>query len=512
MEEFPVTEGASRESGAAPSPEKIASNSQMPVRVRFAFTPAPSLSLVQARIALLNYLFAKKKQGRLILRVDDTDPEKATPEALDRILNDLKWFQIEWQEGPHAEGPHGPYRQSLRSDFYQKHVERLLSEGKAYPCYCNPEKLDEERRRFLAQGKPPRYTGACRDLTGEQRSQFEQQGIKPAVRLRLERQVVKFHDAVHGDFSIDSDTVGDLVVQLASGRPTYHLVCVVDDILMKISHVIRGQDDLSNTFIQILLFNAFGVPPPAYAHIPLILGADKTLLSVKHGLSTVEDLRKEGYFPQAAANYLAMLGWSSPDRREEMTLEEIAERFELSRLSRSSHSFEIEKLNWFNGRYLREIGPGELLELARGVPGYEEALGLKGKDWIESTLLILQRQCRTLKEIGENLKLLVNPVGDLPEDAKKALSLKDAPKLLKLLSEEIHQVENLDQEITTRVLESVKGKIKSKSKNIYAPVRVALTGKLDGPELPVVASLLGKEECLRRIDYVLKNLQHPAPK
>lgn len=482
------------------------------IRVRFAFTPAPSLSLVQARIALLNFLFAKKKHGSLILRVDDTDPEKATAEALDRILNDLKWLQIGWQEGPDVEGPYGPYRQSERISLYQKYVEQLLSEAKAYPCYCHPEKLDEERRRFLAQGKPPRYTGSCRDLKPEQKSEFEQQGIKPAVRLRLERQVVKFHDTVHGDFTLDSDTVGDFVIRLASGRPTYNLVCVVDDALMKISHVIRGQDDLANTSLQILLFKALGFEAPSYAHIPLILGADKTLLSAKHGLSTVEDLQKEGYFAAAAANYLAMLGWSSPDRREEMTLEEIAERFDPSRLSRSSHPFEVEKLNWYNGRYLREIAPAGLLELAQGIAGYEEALNLKGKEWLESTLLILQRQCRTLKEMGQNLRLLVNPVGELPEEARKAMALKDAPKLLKLLSEELGQVENLDQEITSRVLESVKGKVKSKSKNIYAPVRVALTGRLDGPELPVIASLLGKEECLRRIDYALKNLQHAAPK
>jgi nondiscriminating glutamyl-tRNA synthetase len=485
-------------------PAEIPVQPEVPVRVRMALVPSGSLNLVEARVALFNQLFAMNRKGSLILQISDLETEKVAPNGIQNLIEDLKWLQISWQEGPH--------RKSERSSFYQKYIQQLLSEQKAYPCYCSPEKLDEERLRFFSQGKPPRYSGACRHLSQEMKAQYESQGVQPMIRLKIDRQIIKFHDAIHGDYSFDTESMGDWVLQRVNGRPTLDFSTVIDDALLKISHVIRGENHLESTSRQISLYLALGWNSPSYAHIPVILGPDHTLLSKKHGFCTVEELKNE-YLAVAVTNYLALMGYTSPDRREVMTLEEISERFTLERISRTSPVFDLEKLKWFNAHYLREIPDAEFLEMSKTrVSGFEEAFAKNGQAWLESTLLLLRKQGRTFGEIAEYLKFLIRPLGTFDEEAQKVFQLKDAPKVLKMMLEELSPQETINLETSLQVLENLKGKIKSKSKNVFAPLRVALTGQTHGPELPVIVSLLGKEEALKRIDYALTRLQHPQSK
>jgi glutamyl-tRNA synthetase len=482
-------------------------------RVRFSCIPIGSPSLVEARLALINYTVAQIKNGVFVFRIDDTHPEKTTPEAFGLLQDDLKWLGISWQEGPEVGGSVGPYRQLERTSIYQKHLQQLLSQGKAYPCYCSPEKLDEERLRFLAAGKSPRYNGHCRDLSSEKKLEAEAQGMKPAIRLKVDRQIVKFHDMIYGDFAFDSDTIGDWVLGLADGRFTASFVSVIDDATMKISQVIRGENELSQTATQILLYRAFQWEPPTYAHVPLLLAPDRTLLSKKHGISQVADLKSQGFLAPAVIQYLLQLGSSQPEGRKLPKLEEIQERFSLEKMSRSAPIFDLEELKKIQAHYLRQIPDSEFFQKCREfIPAAAELGASKGEEWLQTNLLLLKEKCRTFQEIGEYLGYFLSATSPEEEGAKKALELKDAPRLLKLMTEEITKAETLDLETLHQLMENAKQKLKSKSKNIFSPLQVALTGRSQGPDLALVATLLGKEETLKRIDHVLTSLQHPAPK
>ncbi|MFO1519881.1 MAG: glutamate--tRNA ligase [bacterium] len=499
-------------SGSA-SAESHASSGPSHPRLRFSVALSGPVSIGDARVALINHLTAQKKGGTWLLRLDDSHPEKTTPETVQGLYDDLKWLKIEWQEGPDRPGKAGPYRQSERGDLYQQHLRQLLEQGKAYPCYCTPEKLDEEKRRFLSAGKPPRYTGTCRALTPEARAEFESQGLKPLIRLKVDRQIVKFRDGVYGDFTVDSDTIGDWVLALADGRPTPNFVAVVDDALMKINQVIRAENELSTTATQILLYRSFGWEAPSYAHIPLVLGADRTLLSKKHGLSTVQDLRERGFLPPAVLHYLIQLGTNFVEGRRFPKWDELAQQFGIERIQRSSPIFDENELKRINAQYLRQLGEEEFLALAeKYVPTYGEIVREKGDEWTRATLLSLREKCRTFQEVGDYLRELTRAPEAFTDDAKKALALKDAPRLLKILTEDLSQAPVLNLDSISDLMENAKQKLKSKNKNVFGSLQAALTGATEGHDLPLLVSLLGKEECLKRIQYALTTLQHAPAK
>jgi len=299
------------------------------VRVRFAPSPTGLLHIGNARTALFNYLFAKKHQGKFILRIEDTDVERSTEAALLRILEDLQWLGIHWEEGPDRSGPAGPYRQSQRVSLYRDYAEQLLQEGKGYKCFCSPQRLEALRKEQLSKGKMPRYDGRCRSLQKEEILDSESAGHRPVLRFVVGRGAILFEDLIHGKMTFESEGIGDFIIFRSSGMPDYNFACVIDDHSMHITHVIRGEDHLSNTPRQIMVYHALGWPSPVFAHHPLILGSDRSPLSKRHGATTVAQYREEGFLPEALLNYLVILGWTPPSGEEVLPLERMVEEFSL---------------------------------------------------------------------------------------------------------------------------------------------------------------------------------------
>jgi len=324
-------------------------------RVRFAPSPTGQLHLGSARTALLNWLFCRSAGGQLVLRIEDTDPVRSKVEFEESILADLHWLGLAWDEGPDIGGPHGPYRQSARGDIYREHADRLLSEGKAYPCYCTAEELEEKKRRALEESRPPLYDRTCLKLNDEERARLEAAGRRPVLRFRVPSEDVEFTDVIRGRVQFTSQVLGDFIILRSDGSAGFNFSVVVDDATMGITHVIRGEDHLTNTARHIMLFRALGYPLPVFAHHSLLFGPDGTKLSKRHGATTVRQYREAGFLPEAIVNYLALLSWAPPEGQEVMRPEELAAAFNLEGLSGSPPIFDRPKLEWLNGRHMRNL-------------------------------------------------------------------------------------------------------------------------------------------------------------
>ncbi len=346
------------------------------VRVRFAPSPTGRLHVGNARTALFNWLFARGQDGTLILRIEDTDQERSTAESERTILDDLRWLGLSWDEGPDVGGAYAPYRQSQRAATYRDHADRLLGSGAAYYCFCSNEKLEADRQAMLAAGLAPRYPGTCRSLDPAESRSRVASGEHAALRFRVpDRDNVAFHDLVRGVVTIGIDVIGDFVLLRSDGSPAYNFAVVVDDALMNISHVVRGEDHVSNTPRQILIYEALGYAPPAFAHLSLVLGPDHSPLSKRHGATSVTEFRERGYLPEALANYLALIGWSPGADEELLPVQELARRFRLDHVGHSAGVFDEQKLAWVNRHYLKLAEPARLVRL---VTAY-----LAGVGWIE---------------------------------------------------------------------------------------------------------------------------------
>jgi len=355
------------------------------VRVRFAPAPTGRLHVGGARTALFNYLFARGHKGAFILRVEDTDPARSSEEYYRSIIEALTWLGLEWDEGPDVDGKYGPYRQSQRRDIYAEYLDGLKESGRAYECFCTPEELEERRRHARDAGAAPRYDGRCANLSPQERERLAGQGLKPCLRFRLDGGAdLAFDDLVRGRVEIKAGDLDDFVVARPDGSPTYNFVCAVDDATMAISHVIRGEDHISNTPRQLAVYRALGFEPPTFAHLPLLLGPDKSRLSKRHGAKSVLEYRAEGYVPEAFVNFLALLGWSYGDERELFSLKELRKYFSLARVAKKGAVFDVDKLKWMNGVYLRKLSAEELFE--RAGPWLEEA-GLASAEADEKTKL-----------------------------------------------------------------------------------------------------------------------------
>jgi glutamyl-tRNA synthetase (EC 6.1.1.17) len=323
------------------------------IRVRFAPSPTGSLHIGSVRTALFNWLFARKYNGVFILRLEDTDLERNLKEAETDIMSSLRWLGLNWDEGPDAGGLFGPYRQSERSDLYRNEAHRLLENGAAYQCYCTSEELALQREEARQKGLAPRYDGQCRHLDDKARREREARGIRPTLRIKVPLAgATVVHDLIRGDVEFENKTLDDFIIMKSNGLPTYNFACVVDDSLMRITHVIRAEEHLSNTPKQIFLYRALGYQPPVFAHAPMILAPDRSKLSKRHGATSVEEFRSDGFFPEALVNYLVLLGWSPGDEREIMTVEEITSAFSLEAISRHAAIYDTRKLTWLNARYL----------------------------------------------------------------------------------------------------------------------------------------------------------------
>jgi nondiscriminating glutamyl-tRNA synthetase len=468
------------------------------VRVRFAPAPTGYLHLGGARTALFNWLFARHHRGTFILRIEDTDIERSREDVIGQVLESLRWLGLDWDEGPDVGGHCGPYFQSERRAMHVEHAERLLREGKAFECYMTPEELEVRRKEAIAAGRPFRYEGWHRDLTPGQAAAFRAEGRKPALRLRVDAPAEGFlvDDLIKGPTHFPPEQMDDFVLLRSDGTPSFHLANVVDDATMCVTHVIRGEDHLTNTVRHQLLFDAFGYPRPRYGHLPMILGPDRSKLSKRHGAVSVMEYKEQGYLPEALVNELALLGWSAPDGQERFTREELIKKFDLSRVGHSGSIFDFAKLDHFNGLLIREM-PRE--ELAKKLdPFLGEAANLPR----EKLMILIDIVVDTLAKLSDFPNAAQAVLCDphyAPEVLNDAAMAKAAPVLDGLISEFEAMPEPWEREAVKAKLKDAGKKIGAKGKELFFPLRGALTGSLHGPSLDGVVVLLGKKECLLRM-------------
>jgi nondiscriminating glutamyl-tRNA synthetase len=442
-----------------------------------------------ARTALFNWLLAHGKDGTFILRIEDTDTERSTKESEASILEDLRWLGLEWDEGPDVGGLHGPYRQSERLHLYASYANELLGGGNAYYCFCSPAKLDEDRKADLAAGRPPKYRGTCRSRAPEDARARTEAGERPVIRFRVpDSGDVTFRDLVRGEVTFSNDVISDPVLVRSDGRPAYNFAVVVDDALMEITHVIRGEDHISNTPRQVLLYQSLGFAPPEFAHLSLVMGPDHTPLSKRHGATSVAEFRERGYLPEALLNYLALIGWSPGGDEELLPIQELARRFALEDVGHSAGVFDLEKLAWMNRHYMKEAAPARLVAesvryfLGRG---YLRRRTDEAMEYMMSLLPMAVGSVDRLEEIPDRMKFIFeyDPAASLGrEEVASVLHEKGARDVIAALPRAIERT-LIDRDAFRAMANRVKEKTGLKGKALFHPIRVALTGEGAGPEL-----------------------------
>ena len=479
------------------------------VRVRFAPSPTGHLHVGGARTALFNWLFARHHKGVLVLRIEDTDQARSTKESEELMLSDLQWLGIDWDEGPDKGGAYGPYRQSERLSIYQEHAQQLLDRGKAYRCYCTDEELEAHREQCKQNSQPPHYSGKCRKLAPEQREQLEAAGVPSVVRFKAVQEDISFQDLVRGPVTFPQGMVGDFIIIRSQGYPIYNFCVTLDDALMKITHIVRGEEHLSNTLRQIMIYDALDFPLPKFAHISLILGEDRSKLSKRHGHASLGKYIEQGYLPAALVNYLALLGWApselSAEVEEMLSVEELVRQFSLERVSKSPAVFGLDKLNFLSGHYIRGLSPERLLELA--TPYLVDA-GLVNADtdqqWLTEVLLELRGQLNCLSEITLHTDVFFKetfaPAGD---EEWALLRAEGVEALLEGLKVKLAARTALTASEFFALMKELQKEYGIKGKALYMPVRIALSGQQHGPDLGVVAALVGPQACIKRIEHTM---------
>ena len=472
------------------------------IRVRFAPSPTGYLHLGNMRTALFNYLFARRHGGKFILRIEDTDRERSKPEYEEAQKEDLLWMGIRWDEGPDTGGDYGPYRQSERLDLYQQHIEKLIAGGKAYECYVTDQETEQMRMEAKLEHRPPHFDNRGRHFSKEEIEKRKAAGIKPTVRFKVEDPMVEMTDLVRGEvkFNLD-DMVGDFVIRRADGMPTFHLAVCVDDALMKVTHVIRGEDHLSNTPKHILLTRAMGYEPPQYGHLSLVHGQGGEPLSKRLDSVSIRMFRRHGILPEALANYIALLGWAPGRDRELVGWEELQQIFDVDRISKSSSNYDEQKLDWVNGQHFRMIASQDFVKKAfcflkenNQLAGLDEALVLK-------VLPVFQDNIERFEQLAERLAIL-------KEDfAYENTALVAAPEAKEIFEQAIAVLPGVSGEgdaLYENFLAALKPKVKAKGKGLFMPLRVALTGKEHGPELKRLFPVLGLERIKGRFERALR--------
>ncbi|MGD0308191.1 MAG: glutamate--tRNA ligase [Acidobacteriota bacterium] len=499
------------------------------VRVRFAPSPTGFLHVGNARTALFNWLVARHHGGTFILRIEDTDAERSRPEYEKQLLDDLRWLGLEWNEGIDIGGAHGPYRQTDRYELYRERADRLLADDLVFRCFCTEEELDQTRQQQLAIGEMPRYSGKCRHLTRAQVEALQAAGAPSVLRLRVRPGQVGFSDLVYGRIDIDTTQISDPVILRSDGSPTYNFSCVVDDIAMEISHVIRGEGHLSNTHRQILIYEALGAPVAEFAHLSTVLGPDGSKLSKRHGATSLEEFRSQGYLPSALANYLALLGWSPPgEGKEIMDLPEIVALFELSRVSRSPAIFDNAKLDWMNRGCINRMPLPVLVEqavpyfaAARLIPADPDA-GVRS--WLELVVDAVRSHVDHLDQLSREASIVYGFDADEPyldEGARAELANPGSLQVAREFARLVAEREFLTFDAYKEIVGMVRKTTGRKGKDLFHPIRAALTGLGSGPELdrliPIyeTGSRLNLPRrvmsCRERLAAVLKEGQRGAP-
>ncbi|HET7216813.1 MAG TPA: glutamate--tRNA ligase [Vicinamibacterales bacterium] len=476
------------------------------MRVRFAPSPTGQLHVGNARTALFNWLLAHGKDGTFILRIEDTDAERSTRESEAGILEDLRWLGLDWDEGPDVGGPHGPYRQSERLHLYASYANELLASDHAYYCFCSPAKLDADRQQDLAGGQPPKYHGTCRSMPRDEAQRRIDAGERPVVRFKVpESEEVRFQDLVRGEVVFNTDVIGDPVLVRSDSRPQYNFAVVVDDALMEVTHVIRGEDHISNTPRQILLYQALGFAAPEFAHLSLVMGPDHTPLSKRHGATSVSEFRARGYLPEALVNYLALIGWSprtdggAAEGDEELQpVDEMARRFAIEDVGHSAGVFDLEKLAWMNRHYMKTAAPARLAaESLRyfTARGYVTRRTDQAMDYVATVLPMAVASVDRLEEIPDRLRFLFDfdPAAALARpDVAEVVDAPGAREVIAALAEELRDAGRLDREAFRAAANRVKQRTSQKGRALFHPIRVALTGEAGGPELDLAVPAMDK--------------------
>lgn len=483
------------------------------IRVRYAPSPTGQLHIGNARTALFNYLFARSQNGKFVIRVEDTDQKRNVEGGEQSQLNYLKWLGIDWDESIDKEGEYGPYRQMERIDLYNQYVKELLNDGKAYYCYCTEEELEKEREEQLARGIAPKYSGKCAHLTQEQKKEYEGAGRKPSIRFKVPAgKTYTFDDIVKDKVSFDSDGFGDFVIVKKDGIPTYNFAVVIDDHLMKISHVLRGDDHISNTPKQMMIYEALGWEPPVFGHMTLIVNENHKKLSKREEsiIQFIEQYDELGYLPEALFNFIGLLGWSPKGEEELFSQEEFIEIFDASRLSTSPAVFDMHKLKWMNNQYIKKAPLDRVIGLA--LPHLIKAgkldaqMSESDRKWAHELIELYQEQLSFGAEIVELTDLFFRTKIEYGDEALQILKEDQVPEVLSELNRQLAELEVYEPKAIFQAVKAVQKETGHKGKKLFMPIRVAATGQMHGPELPKALYLLGEEVVSERLNDVLKRI------
>lgn len=474
------------------------------IRVRIAPSPSGNLHIGTARTALFNYLFAKKNKGKFVLRIEDTDLERSNAEYTQNIYDSLKALGLNWDEGPDVGGEYGPYQQSERFDIYPKYVQKLIDAGFAYECFCTQEELEAEKEDAIKNKKAYIYSEKCRNLTKEQREEFIKQGRKPVVRFAVpkNREIV-FHDLVKGELKFDSNLIGDFVIQKSNNTPTYNFAVVIDDMEMKISHIIRGEDHISNTAKQILIYEALGAEVPKFGHLGMILATDRSKLSKRHGATAVSDFVKQGYLSEALVNFVALLGWTPSDGEEIKSLNEIAEDFDITKISSSNSVFEYDKLNWMNGQYIKKMDIKKLTEKIKPYLEQNYDLSELTQAQLEHMVEVTREPLTVLADIVKDIPFFFGKDVDFEDKVKEeVLNTEVSQKVLKKVVEDAQTWDFNNLEDLHEKLGDIRAFFKEqgiKPKETMWAIRAAITGRTHGADISAVMNIIGKDKFIYRV-------------
>lgn len=480
------------------------------VRVRYAPSPTGYLHIGNARTALFNYLFARNQGGKFIIRIEDTDQSRNVEGGVENQLDYLKWLGMDWDESIDKEGEYGPYTQMERLDIYTEHTKELLNKELAYKCYCTEDELEAEREAQRARGEMPRYSGKCRHLTEDQREKLEAEGREPSIRFAVPRdKEYSFDDVVKDRVSFESNGIGDFVIVKKNGIPTYNYAVALDDHHMKISHVLRGDDHISNTPKQLMIYEAFGFEPPKFGHMTLIVNDQKKKLSKrdKSIVQYIEQYHDLGFLPEALFNFVTLLGWSPKGEEELFTKEQLIEIFDPERLSTSPAVFDSQKLYWMNNQYIKQASLDRVVELT--LPHLVEAgrfpleMTAEQKEWAQELIALYQEQLHYGREIVELTELFFKQEIQYNEEAMTVLNEEQIPEVMQGFLDQLKEVEEFEPAAIKSAIKATQKATGHKGKKLFMPIRVATTGETHGPELPQAIALLGREAVNARLNQVL---------
>lgn len=464
------------------------------VRVRFAPGPTGHLHIGGARTALFNWLYASGNRGKFILRIEDTDVKRSSTQSAQSILRDLRWLGLLWDEGP--------YFQSERTDLYQTYANQLLKGGWAYECFCLPHEIDNQRKTVISGESAYLYDGHCRELSLRERKQYLNEGRKPALRFKVPDGITRFYDLIRGGISFENRLIGDFIIMRTNGIPTYNFACAVDDALMKITHVIRGEDHISNTPLQIMIYSPMGFELPHFCHLPLIVGGDRKPLSKRHGVVSIDYYRKEGYLPEAIVNYLALLGWATSDSQQKISPNELVKNFSLKRVSKNAAVFDTEKLKWLNSTYLKELSAEVLLKFC--LPYLKKAYPFTVKsidyDQLLGIIKLFHTRLKTTADIILQAEFFFKDDILIQSEAKKLIEPSYVKELLFEIKKQLMEIEEFSEIQLESVIRKMALQRGISAAEIIHPLRAVITGKKVSPSLFACLSLLGKERVIKRIE------------